>query len=68
MAAKPRNNVWEQTLEQWSAEEERSFLGQPQKKALPEKTEPDGTAAEDGKETKPYLPGLDRRREADDLE
>ena len=68
VAAKPRNNVWEQTLEQWSAEEERSFLGQPQKSVPPKAIAADGSAAEDGKETKPYLPGLDRRREADDLE
>jgi hypothetical protein len=67
VAAQPRNNVWEQTLKQWSDEEERSFLGQPQKKAPPQAKEPESSAAEDGKETKPYLPGADRRREADGL-
>ena len=65
-AVKPRNNVWEQTLKQWSEEEERSFLGQPQKSEPPADTDTDSSAAEDGKEARPYLPGLDRRREDDE--
>jgi type IV secretory pathway TraG/TraD family ATPase VirD4 len=68
VAAKPRNNVWEQTLEQWSDEEERSFLGQPQKGLPPKAIAADSSAAEGEPDAKPYLPGLDRRREADDLE
>ena len=65
-AVKPRNNVWEQTLEQWSEEEERIFLGQPQKSEPPAEEDTDSSAADAGKDSKPYLPGLDRRREADE--
>ena len=65
-AVKPRNNVWEQTLEQWSEEEERIFLGQPQKSEPPSAQDTASSAADGGKEARPYLPGLDRRREEDE--